>query len=95
MWSPNLSNVADEDKWWWMQLIDWDLNFLIQPDADAFSKWQNLPSIEFGLEQMNLPSPSNPQIGTIKRHSFSKVIEMNGATLNLTCELPSPPNRQT
>ncbi|CAM6021876.1 unnamed protein product [Sphagnum balticum] len=88
--SPNLSNVSDEDKRRWMQLTGRDLNFSIPPDAEAFSEWRNLPSTEFDSERMSLPSPIKPPNGTVKKHSSSKFAKMNGANLNLTCQLPSP-----
>jgi hypothetical protein len=88
--SPDLSNVSDDDKRRWMQLTGRDLNFLIPPDAEAFSEWRNLPSTDFDSERMSLSSPSKPPNGTVKKHTSSKFAQMNGETLNLTCEMPSP-----
>ncbi len=91
--SPDLSNVADDDKRRWMQLTGRDLNFLIAPEAAAFSEWRNISSTDFvDSEQMSLPSLSKPPNGIVMKHSSSKLAKMNGSSLNLTChQLPSPP----
>ncbi|CAK9861471.1 unnamed protein product [Sphagnum jensenii] len=91
--SPDLSNVADDDKRRWMQLTGRDLNFLIAPEAAAFSEWRNIASTDFvDSEQMSLPSLSKTPNEIVMKHSSSKLVKRNGSSLNLTChQLPSPP----
>lgn len=89
--SPNLFSVSKEDIKRWMDLTGRELNFVIPPDAEAFSEWRSLPSTNFDLERTSSPSPSKPPNGFLKKHVFGRSGRLNDGNMNSPAsQLPSP-----
>eukprot|EP01018_Ginkgo_biloba_P026823 Gb_28998 [translate_table: standard] len=55
---PNLSNVSESDLKRWSELTGRDSDISISVDAESFSAWRNLPTIDFELDRMALKLPS-------------------------------------
>lgn len=83
---PNLSNVSDEDKNRWAELIGRDLNFSIPKDAEAFTAWRSLLSIDSDFERSGDKDLHNFTRKLMNKRSLGK---LNGTMLNLSGKPPS------
>lgn len=83
---PNFFNVSDEDKNRWVELTGRDLNFLISMDAEAFTAWRTLPSIESDFERSGDKDLLNHTRKLIAKRPLGK---LSGTMLNLSGKSPS------
>ncbi|MCO5554549.1 hypothetical protein L7F22_008079 [Adiantum nelumboides] len=83
---PNLSNVSDEDKNRWVELMGRDINFSISTDAEVFITWRTLPNVDSDAERTGDKDTSNHTKKLLPKRSLGK---LSGAMLNLSRKSPS------
>lgn len=83
---PNLSNISEEDKNRWVELTGRDLNFSISLDAEAFTAWRTLPTVDSDFERSGDKEMPNHTRKLLPKRSLGK---LNGAMLNLSRKSPS------